>query len=711
MRLCLLMAYTLVLIFGWTAAAIASPPVSLQADALPANLTENDVTAHPEEMDGEPVLRVAFEHADWPNVFFTPENGPWDWSNYTGLAVDIYNPEAQAVDVSMRIDNEGADGMNFCVTGNTQAPPGEWTTFTTYFHGLEESPFWGMRGIPEIGPVGQQSPDFRPSEVIAFQVFLPQPSAEYELKLRDVRLVGEGGFEDLAPLPFVDRFGQYKHDEWPGKVAEEDELIQARDAEAGALAEAGPFPGRAEYGGWADGPELEGTGWFRTAQHDDRWYLVTPEGHLFFSMGVNCVHTGDNTWVEGRDGWFDWLPDDDSPFAAFYAEHSGAHSMAEPIDGGGRAFNFHAANLQRKYGDDWRTPWRDTVYERLEAWGFNTIANWSDHDIYVNSPMPYTLNINIWGDFRRLEGGTGYWDKMVDVFDPAYGEAVEARIAERTEAHRDNPRCIGYFVDNELAWGSPHEYTIPREVLQSPPDQPAREAFVEELQARHGDLDGLNEAWGTDSVNWDELRSPEELNSAAAEDHAAFLERFARRYFRQIREALDEHAPNQLYLGCRFAGAPHRIVLEANADIADIVTLNLYQREIDCERWCGEDALDAPLMIGEYHFGALDRGMFHTGLVAAEDQEHRAESYQQYLRSLAECPAFVGAHWFQYVDQPITGRWYDGENYNIGFVTITDRPHPELVNAAQEMHRALYSIRAGEEPPADAAPDVTGFLD
>ena len=31
----------------------------------------------------------------------------------------------------------------------------------------------------------------------------------------------------------------------------------------------------------------------------------------------------------------------------------------------------------------------------------------------------------------------------------------------------------------------------------------------------------------------------------------------------------------------------------------------------------------------------------------------------------------VGCHWFQYVDEPLTGRAYDGENYNIGFVTIS----------------------------------------
>ncbi len=684
----------------------AEPVVSLEPGATPPNLVEHNVAASTVEMDGAPVLRVEFGHSEWPNVLFTAEDDPWDWSEYIGLAVDVYNPGERATDIAMRIDNDGADGMNFCVTGNSQAPPGEWTTFTTYFLGPEDTPFWGMRGVPEIGPLGQQSPDFSPEEVVAFQVFLPRPDREYTLNLRDFRLVGAGGFEAAAPMPFVDRFGQYKHGDWPGKVKDEGELAAARDAEALALANAGSFPGRSAHGGWAGGPKLEATGWFRTAEHDGRRYLVTPEGHLFFSMGVNCVTRREDTWVDGREDWFDWLPDPEGLFGAFYSERSGAHSMAEVIGGEGRAFSFYSANLRRKYGGDWRDRWRETAYDRLAAWGFNTIANWSDGDVYVNSPMPYTASINIWGDFRRIEGGSGYWAEMVDVFDPAFAAAVDARIASAVEPHAENPLCIGYFVDNELSWGGAHEYTIPVEVLQSPPDQPARETFIDALQERHGTLDAVNEAWAVDAPDWDNLRAPGEVTEAAREDLAAFLDRFARRYFRLIREAMDEHAPNQLYLGCRFAGAPHRIVLEASADLADVVSLNLYQREIDCAQWCGEDALDAPLIIGEFHFGALDRGMFHTGLVATDDQAARAAAYQRYLESVAACPAFVGAHWFQYFDQPITGRWYDGENYNIGFVTVTDRPHPELVRAAQETHRDLHALRAGVEPTDAPVPNA-----
>jgi hypothetical protein len=67
--------------------------------------------------------------------------------------------------------------------------------------------------------------------------------------------------------------------------------------------------------------------------------------------------------------------------------------------------------------------------------------------------------------------------------------------------------------------------------------------------------------------------------------------------------------------------------------------------------------------------------------------------YETYVNSVLDHPLFVGCHWFQYMDQPLTGRTLDGENYNIGFVTITDTPYPEMVAAARKTHSAMYRRR------------------
>jgi hypothetical protein len=109
-----------------------------------------------------------------------------------------------------------------------------------------------------------------------------------------------------------------------------------------------------------------------------------------------------------------------------------------------------------------------------------------------------------------------------------------------------------------------------------------------------------------------------------------------------------------------------------------------------------------PLLIGEFHFGVPADGL-GAGLVQTADQSERAKGYRYYMEQAAALPGFVGAHWFQWADEPALGRM-DGENYNIGFVDAADRPYPELTRAARETHDRLAAVHAGKTPPFDRRP-------
>lgn len=639
--------------------------------------------------DGHALL-VQFGITDWPNVFFTPPQGTvWDWSDHAGLALDFHNPGSETLTVSVRVDNEGADGLNHCNTGSAIVGPGESTTLWLHFRTPDSGKLWGMRGLPERGPLGDGSP-IDTNRIVAYQVFLPRPDRPHTLLLANIRLFGFGGDPDqTVPLPFVDRFGQYKHGHWPGKLTNEAELTERRNHENEQLARFARPSDQDDYGGWTQAPPRQATGYFRTEKVDGTWWFVTPQGHLFLSIGMDCVGTWERTFIEGRDDWFAWLPDEQGPFRHFLGYAQDAHSMADPIGGRGRTFSFYGANLIRKYGDSWANDWRDVTYRRLQAWGFNTIGNWSQSDVIRHSPLPFVVSANITG-VPPLEGGSGYWAKMMDVFAPEF-PAAAARSVAFLKRHAEDPRLLGVFVDNELAW-----HNLARGALNSPETQPARQAFLADLQAKYSTLAALNAAWSTDAAQWSELRLADRPNAAATEDSEAFEEAFARRYFATVRAALRATVPNHLYLGARFAGDPGPAVLRACADIADVVSFNIYARRVPSATWI-EAGLDRPVLIGEFHFGALDRGMFHTGLVPTRDQNERAGAYQEYLRSVAQCPLTVGAHWFQYIDEPITGRFFDGENYNIGFVDVTDTPYRELVEAATQINRQVYPLRAGIE--------------
>src|SRR5690606_40000774 len=82
--------------------------------------------------------------------------------------------------------------------------------------------------------------------------------------------------------------------------------------------------------------------------------------------------------------------------------------------------------------------------------------------------------------------------------------------------------------------------------------------------------------------------------------------------------------------------------------------------------------LDKPLLIGEFSFGSRDRGPFWPGPLEVPSENARAAAYAHFLERARQEPAIVGLHWFQYLDQPVTGRLLDGENGHVGLVAITD---------------------------------------
>ncbi len=299
---------------------------------------------------------------------------------------------------------------------------------------------------------------------------------------------------------------------------------------------------------------------------------------------------------------------------------------------------------------------------------------------------------------------------MHDPFDPRFAVSVANSLRPVVQKVKGDPWCLGYFVDNELSWGGGGEengrYGLAYGALAEEASSPAKQAFLAQLKAKYGDIAKLNAAWGTDFAAWDALnaayRPAGPLSPALKADMAAFVKSLARRYFQVIHDTLKQADSDHLYLGCRFAWQTPEAV-EASAEICDVVSFNIYAPRVDPARWAFLNALNKPCIIGEFHFGALDRGMFHTGLVATPNQQARAAMYMDYVRSVLDHPAFVGCHWFQYLDEPLTGRTYDGENYNIGFVNVTDTPYPEMVAAAKTVHAEAYSHRAGQSATSAAA--------
>jgi hypothetical protein len=626
-------------------------------------------------------------HYTWPGLTLKAPQGKWDWSSFEYVSFTLKNLGANPVTVFVRVDNPGADGRRNCLTDRLALAPEtagilKVNLSPTLWRISEPIKLVGMRAAPGYSEL------LDPARVTQVLVYVDKPRTNHVFELADLRVGGRATvLEAKSFFPFIDELGQFIHAEWPGKTHSAEELQACREAEEKDLA-AHPGPvDRSQYGGWTGGPKLQATGFFRVEKHRGKWWLVDPEGWLFWSHGIDCVGMANTTPITDRDHYFRQLPKTNSALAKFYgagrwAPH-GYYKDHSPY----RTYDFSRSNLVRKYGDDWPAVYAERTHRRLKSWGLNTIGNWSDSRTCLLRKTPYVCTISF--EAKPLEGSQGYWGKFFDVFDPSFRQGLRQRLQREQGASAGDPWCLGYFVHNELSWGD--EVSLAVAALLSPPDQPAKQVFIDDLKARYQTVEKLNVAWGAQYASWDALLQAKQSPDVkkAHSDLTAFYSKIAETYFRIVREELKKVAPIQLYLGCRFAWVNDRAA-RAAAKFCDVVSYNRYEYSVEKLRL--PDNLDLSVIIGEFHFGALDRGMFHTGLRKTDNQTDRAAKYSNYVLGALRNPHIVGTHWFQYQDQATTGRG-DGENYQIGFVDICDTPYPETIQASRLVGSQLFEYR------------------
>src|SRR5574344_1155248 len=432
----------------------------------------------------------------WPGVTVAFTNGVKDMTAFGRIRVGVSNETARPLEVHLSVKNNAQQGQS--PGGSVRlAPNGAGEISVSLFNSpwVLDSPLElvGMRGCPTA--TGGGSFDVR--KVSELHVFLSDPREPAAFSVSSIRLgAADGQVKKLSAaafLPFVDRFGQFRHDDWPGKVHGEDELAKARDNEAAWLAKNAdsPIAGADRFGGWAAGPQLKATGFVRTEKVEGTWWLVDPDGRLFFSQGVDCVRIGAETGVSWREKYFEWMPDKaDATFKYCFSKSWWAPHGFYQGKGECTMFDFVRANMIRKYGPDYERTFRELAHKRIHAWGLNTIANWSDGSVYRQHRTPYTVCLGTEGP--RIEGSVGWWGKFPDPYSQEFERGIARQVMNTSTNGADSDLwCIGYFVDNELSWGR-DDRDLARATLASPATQPAKAAFKEWLAGKYADTAALN---------------------------------------------------------------------------------------------------------------------------------------------------------------------------------------------------------------------------
>ncbi|MDD8027482.1 MAG: hypothetical protein PHI34_13325 [Acidobacteriota bacterium] len=301
---------------------------------------------------------------------------------------------------------------------------------------------------------------------------------------------------------------------------------------------------------------------------------------------------------------------------------------------------------------------------RMKAWGLNTIGNWSGfRPTSEEYRKAYVTTLGL----PRTEP---LYLGMPDVYSPDYVRAVEEAAAKQFSPLQDDPWLLGYFLGNEPPW-------------------PGREGEVVEMFLQ-----------GPETATKTALRAYL-AQGDTPERRVRFVHGMFEAYLDLMGRAVRKADPYHLNLGIRFGGIPAEPILKLGR-MFDVCSLNVYEYEPTAALKRFYEVTGRPLLIGEFHFGVPADGL-GAGLVQTADQTERAKGYRYYMEQAAALPCFVGAHWFQWTDEPVLGR-RDGENYNIGFVDVMNRPYPELVQAARKTHDRLAAIHAGRLSPFGQRP-------
>ena len=686
---------SLLALFVWVSALLPAP-ISARADELAATVT--GVEPGTATLDGQTAWKVRAIKGV-AGASFSPKTKAWDLSAFEGVTVTVRNPNPAAIVARLQASGDDSKGLlNACRTA-VEVKPGETRTLSLRIIRRPQDPAFD-RFKPffmYVSAINIRDNTLDPAAVTKLTFEARGPDLGGGVELTMPRSAGVGRPAPVPFFPFVDTYGQYIHSDWPGKIYADSELAQRREEEDRERTQhAGPEDWD-RYGGWAEGPTVKATGFFHAAKHDGKWWLVDPDGKLFWSYGPTGVSFGgDVTPVSDRESWFSDLPSrEDSKLGVFYRQGRGA-TYKYYADKAWLGFDIQQANLLRKYGPDYQAAVARLSHDRLRSWGFNTMGNWSSPAIYALHRTPYTVSIDSPSVSMMRWKADGH--SFQDVFDPRWEPGLRAAMEKQRGTTAGDPWCIGYFVDNERAVGWQSRAAVIGEMtLHAPSTQPCKAEFLSLIQAKYATIDRLNSAWQTTYASFSDLLKSDQPPSLKEHpkllaDCGDFGMLFCERYFSLCRSAVKAVAPDNMFLGSRFYGSTDPEVVALAGKYWDVISYNIYDNPPD-GRVHQFAKLDLPMLCTEW---GVESDPVQTPLRDAKELSppptERAEQIRQYVEHALRLPNLVGCHFFQFRDQPLSGR-PDGEATLRGFVNVADTPNFELVEVNRALAARMYQAR------------------
>ncbi|MEX0986192.1 MAG: DNRLRE domain-containing protein [Bacteroidales bacterium] len=306
--------------------------------------------------------------------------------------------------------------------------------------------------------------------------------------------------------------------------------------------------------------------------------------------------------------------------------------------------------------------------------GFNTLGNWSTYsniNSFSGPDMPYVTRFLFLQGYKNTTQRTKelYSDGVIAIFDAEFVTFAKNLALELTQVAND-PYCIGIFSDNELP---NYDNTTYGKLLD-------RFLAVEDSDPNY-----------LAAHQWMILRKGEgyTIDETDREEFHGYL---MGTYYRIVHEAIDEVAPDLLYLGSRLHGAAKykpSLFREAGKYV-DVISINFYgpyePATTDIEMWLGES--NKPFLISEYYAKGYDVGMANASGAGnnVPKQTDRAIYFENFTLKMLESRGCVGVQWHRFQD--------DINPYvNKGFINENGAWYVPLKSSLTKITKDMYGLR------------------
>ncbi len=403
-------------------------------------------------------------------------------------------------------------------------------------------------------------------------------------------------------------------------------------------------------------------GYFTVAWPNGNAAFDSPLGSVLWSYGVDCVETGTDA-------------KDYKPANKSYA-----------------AYRLFVSDRE----------WVQDTIAKLESWGFNSTGGWSDDDLFKKyapaSRLPYFVVLHL-----------GAWDQAPwhDLFDKEMTHWVNVAARRQIPPIANDPKLVGYFSDNELGWW---DDTLFLSYLKMKRSAPGRERLIETLRGFYNsDFSRLKADWIVDGTSFDQIVGLH-LRPGGSGRNAidVWTEVLGRRYYSLMRDTIRRYDRHHLILGDRYCQYYTLPIARAARDYVDVISTKFgadwnngafapfFLRTL-------HQVTGKPVIVTEFYMAATYNRSGNknsgTAFPVVLTQADRAASFSRYVKAVASLPYSIGAHWFQFTDEPEKGRG-DGEDFNMGLVDTSGRPYEEMVTASRALD--LASLRAHARDPVPA---------